>query len=91
MQRLLQIIAKGRNLPVASSEKKKLKHLYRCSAALKDELTLVNTHLEKKRDCLKKLQMLVAMNVEQKIETIKNSIHELTQGVIRKFSTSTQE
>ncbi len=30
---------------VASPELKKLKHLYRCSAALKDELTL---HLEKK-------------------------------------------
>jgi transposase len=41
-----------------SPELKKLKHLYRCSAALKDELTLVNNHLEKKRDCLKKLQML---------------------------------
>lgn len=31
-----------------SPEMKKLKHLYRCSAALKDELTLVNNHLEKK-------------------------------------------
>ena len=41
-----------------SPELKRLKHLYRCSAALKDELTLVNNHLEKKRDCLKKLQML---------------------------------
>ncbi len=71
MQKLLLIIAKDRNLLVASPEMKKLKHLYRCSAALKDELTLVNNHLEKKRDCPKKLQLLVAMNIEQKIETIK--------------------
>ncbi|WCR53505.1 MAG: hypothetical protein PG981_000527 [Wolbachia endosymbiont of Ctenocephalides orientis wCori] len=31
-----------------SHEKKKLKHLYRCSNALKDELTLANNHLKKK-------------------------------------------
>ncbi len=48
MQKLLLIIAKDRNLLVASPEMKKLKHLYRCSVALKDELTLVNNHLEKK-------------------------------------------
>lgn len=47
-QKLLLIIAKDRNQLVASPELKKLKHLYRCSAALKDELTLVNNHLEKK-------------------------------------------
>ncbi len=34
----------------SSSKKRKLKHLYRCSIALKDELTFVNNHLEKKRE-----------------------------------------
>lgn len=29
-------------------ELKKLKHLYRCSAALKDELTLLNNHPSRK-------------------------------------------
>ncbi|WP_265021361.1 IS110 family RNA-guided transposase [Wolbachia endosymbiont (group A) of Icerya purchasi] len=63
-----------------SPEKKKLKHLYRCSAALKDELTLVNNHLEKKERLPKEVANAwedLAMNIEQKIETIKNSIREL--------------
>lgn len=45
---ITQIIAKGRRWTPPFPELKKLKHLYRCSAALKDELTLVNNHLEKK-------------------------------------------
>jgi transposase len=80
MQRLSQIIAKDRNLLVASPELKKLKHLYRCSAALKDELTLVNNHLEKKERLPKEVANAwedLAMNIAQKIETIKNSIREL--------------
>ncbi|MFP3032284.1 MAG: IS110 family transposase [Wolbachia sp.] len=63
-----------------SPELKKLKHLYRCSAALKDELTLVNNHLEKKERLPKEVANAwedLAMNIEQKIETIKNSIREL--------------
>jgi len=57
-----------------------LKHLYRCSAALKDELTLVNNHLEKKERLPKGVANAwedLAINIEQKIETIKNSIREL--------------
>lgn len=64
----------------SSPEMKKLKHLYRCSAALKDELTLVNNHLEKKERLPKEVATAwedLAMNIEQKIETIKNSIREL--------------
>jgi transposase len=63
-----------------SPELKKLKHLYRCSAALKDELALVNNHLERKERLPKEVINAwgdLAMNIEQKIETIKNSIHEL--------------
>ncbi len=63
-----------------SPELKKLKHLYRCSAALKDELTLVNNHLEKKERLPKEVTNAwedLAMNIAQKIETIKNSIREL--------------
>ncbi|MFP3024463.1 MAG: IS110 family transposase, partial [Wolbachia sp.] len=63
-----------------SSEKKKLKHLYRCSAALKNELTLVNNHLEKKERLPEKVVNVwenLSVNIEQSIETIKNSIHEL--------------
>ncbi len=63
-----------------SSELKKLKHLYRCSAALKDELTLVNNHLEKKERLPKEVVNAwedLAMNIEQRIETIKNSVREL--------------
>jgi len=63
-----------------SPEKKKLKHLYRCSNALKDELTLANNHLEKKERLPKEVANAwedLAMNIEQKIETIKNSIREL--------------
>lgn len=63
-----------------SPELKKLKHLYRCSAALKDELALVNNHLERKERLPKEVVNTwgdLAMNIEQKIETIKNSIHEL--------------
>ncbi|WP_253309747.1 MULTISPECIES: IS110 family transposase [Rickettsiales] len=63
-----------------SSELKKLRHLYRCSAALKDELTLMNNHLEKKERLPKEVATAwedLAMNITQKIETIKNSIHEL--------------
>ncbi|WP_253303218.1 IS110-like element ISWen2 family transposase [Wolbachia endosymbiont of Phyllotreta cruciferae] len=63
-----------------SLEKKKLKHLYRCSNALKDELTLANNHLEKKERLPKEVANAwedLAMNIEQKIETIKNSIREL--------------
>lgn len=63
-----------------SPELKKLKHLYRCSAALKDELALVNNHLERKERLPKEVVNAwgdLAMNIEQKIETIKNSIHEL--------------
>lgn len=59
---------------------KKLKHLYCCSAALKDELTLVNNHLEKKERLLKEVANAwedLAMNIAQKIETIKNSVREL--------------
>ena len=57
-----------------------MKHLYRCSAALKDELTLVNNHLEKKERLPKEVANAwedLAINIEQKIETIKNSIREL--------------
>ncbi|MBC6686643.1 IS110 family transposase [Wolbachia pipientis] len=64
----------------SSPEMKKLKHLYRCSAALKDELTLVNNHLEKKERLPKEVATAwedLAMNIEQKIETIKNSLREL--------------
>ncbi|WP_250295600.1 IS110 family RNA-guided transposase [Wolbachia endosymbiont of Oedothorax gibbosus] len=63
-----------------SPELKKLRHLYRCSAALKDELTLVNNHLEKKERLPKEVANAwedLAMNIAQKIETIKNSIREL--------------
>ncbi|WP_044471180.1 IS110-like element ISWen2 family transposase [Wolbachia endosymbiont of Drosophila suzukii] len=63
-----------------SPELKKLKHLYRCSNALKDELTLANNHLEKKERLPKEVANAwedLAMNIEQKIETIKNSIREL--------------
>ncbi|OAM03443.1 IS110 family transposase [Wolbachia endosymbiont of Dactylopius coccus] len=63
-----------------SSEKKKLKHLYRCSNALKDELTLVNNHLEKKERLPEEVVNVwenLAMNIEQSIEIIKNSIREL--------------
>jgi transposase len=63
-----------------SPELKKLKHLYRCSAALKDELALVNNHLERKERLPKEVVNAwgdLAMNIEQKIETIKNSIHKL--------------
>ena len=63
-----------------SPEMKKLKHLYRCSVALKDELILVNNHLEKKERLPKEVANAwedLAMNIEQKIETIKNSIREL--------------
>lgn len=63
-----------------SSEMKKLKHLYRCSVALKDELTLVNNHLEKKERLPKEVANAwedLAMNIAQKIETIKNSVREL--------------
>ncbi len=63
-----------------SSEKKKLKHLYRCSAALKNELTLVNNHLEKKERLPEEVVNVwenLSVNIEQSIETIKNSIHEL--------------
>jgi len=63
-----------------SPELKKLKHLYRCSAALKDELTLVNNHLEKKERLPKEVANAwedLAMNIAQKIETIKNSVREL--------------
>ncbi len=31
--------------------------------------------------------MLVAMNIAQKIETIKNSVRELTQRIVGRFST----
>ncbi|EAL59539.1 transposase, IS110 family, partial [Wolbachia endosymbiont of Drosophila simulans] len=63
-----------------SPEKKKLKHLYRCSNALKDELTLANNHLEKKERLPKEVANAwedLAMNMEQKIETIKNFRGEL--------------
>ncbi len=63
-----------------SPELKKLKHLYRCSVALKDELTLVNNHLEKKERLPKEVANAwedLAMNIAQKIETIKNSVREL--------------
>ncbi len=63
-----------------SPEMKKLKHLYRCSVALKDELTLVNNHLEKKERLPKEVANAwedLAMNIAQKIETIKNSVREL--------------
>lgn len=63
-----------------SPEKKKLKHLYRCSDALKDELTFVNNHLEKKERLPEEVVNAwenLAMNIEQSIETIKNSIREL--------------
>ncbi|WP_264706692.1 MULTISPECIES: IS110 family RNA-guided transposase [unclassified Wolbachia] len=63
-----------------SPEKKKLKHLYRCSDALKDELTFVNNHLEKKERLHEEVVNAwenLAMNIEQSIETIKNSIREL--------------
>ncbi len=63
-----------------SPELKKLKHLYRCSAALKDELTLVNNHLEKKERLPKEVANAwedLAMNIKQKIERIKNSLREL--------------
>ncbi|BDG77388.1 IS110 family RNA-guided transposase [Wolbachia pipientis] len=63
-----------------SSEMKKLKHLYRCSVALKDELALVNNHLEKKERLPKEVANAwedLAMNIAQKIETIKNSVREL--------------
>ncbi len=79
-QKLLLIIAKDRNQLVASPELKKLKHLYRCSVALKDELTLVNNHLEKKEILPKEVANAwedLAMNIAQKIETIKNSVREL--------------
>ncbi|WCR53553.1 MAG: hypothetical protein PG981_000575 [Wolbachia endosymbiont of Ctenocephalides orientis wCori] len=62
-----------------SHEKKKLKHLYRCSNALKDELTLANNHLEKKERLPEEVVNAwenLAMNIEQSIETIKNSICE---------------
>lgn len=63
-----------------SAEKKKLKQLYRCSVALKDELILVNNHLEKKERLPEEVVNVwenLAMNIEQSIETIKNSIREL--------------
>ncbi|WP_285520062.1 IS110 family RNA-guided transposase [Wolbachia pipientis] len=63
-----------------SPELKKLKHLYRCSVALKDELILVNNHLEKKERLPKEVANAweeLAMNIAQKIETIKNSVREL--------------
>ncbi|RDD34046.1 Transposase IS116/IS110/IS902 family protein [Wolbachia endosymbiont of Cylisticus convexus] len=63
-----------------SSEKKKLKHLYRCLAALKDELVLVNNHLEKKERLPKEVANAwenLAMNIEQEIKIIRNSIREL--------------
>ncbi|MBD0392195.1 IS110 family transposase [Wolbachia endosymbiont of Pentalonia nigronervosa] len=63
-----------------SPEKKKLKHFYRCSAALKDELTLANNHLEKKERLPEEVVNAwknLAMDIEQSIETIKNSIREL--------------
>ncbi|WP_353272772.1 IS110 family transposase [Wolbachia endosymbiont (group A) of Urophora cardui] len=63
-----------------SPELKKLKHLYRCSVALKDELILVNNHLEKKERLPKEVTNAwedLAMNIAQKIETIKNSVREL--------------
>ncbi len=63
-----------------SHEKKQLKQLYRCSVALKDELTLVNNHLEKKERLPEEVVNVwenLAINIEQSIETIKNSIREL--------------
>ncbi|WP_265027661.1 IS110 family RNA-guided transposase [Wolbachia endosymbiont (group B) of Chorthippus parallelus] len=63
-----------------SPEKKKLKHLYRCSDALKDELTLANNHLEKKERLPEEVVNAwesLAMNIEQSTETIKNSVREL--------------
>lgn len=63
-----------------SPEKKKLKHLYRCSDALKNELTLVNNHLEKKERLPEEVVNVwenLATSIEQSIETIKNSICEL--------------
>ncbi|WP_341822299.1 IS110 family transposase [Wolbachia endosymbiont (group A) of Clivina fossor] len=65
-----------------SPEKKKLKHLYRCSDALKDELTLVNNHLEKTERLPEEVVNVwenLAMTIEQSIETIKNSICELVK------------
>jgi len=76
----LLIIAKDRRWTPPSPELKKLKHLYRCSAVLKDELTLVNNHLEKKERLPKEVANAwedLAMNIAQKIETIKNSVREL--------------
>ena len=61
-------------------EKRKLKHLYRCLDALKDELTLVNNHLEKKERLPEEVVNVwenLAMTIEQSIETIKNSTCEL--------------
>ncbi|MFP3016534.1 MAG: IS110 family transposase [Wolbachia sp.] len=63
-----------------SSEMKKLKHLYRCSVALKDELALVNNHLEKKERLPKEVANAwedLATNIVKKIEIIKNSIRKL--------------
>ncbi|KAF5269446.1 hypothetical protein FQR65_LT19919 [Abscondita terminalis] len=63
-----------------SPEMKKLKHLYRCSVALKDGLTFVNNHLEKKERLPEEVANAwenLAVNIEQSIETIKNSIREL--------------
>lgn len=57
-----------------SPKKKKLKHLYRCSDALKNELTLVNNHLEKKERLSEEVVNAwesLTMNIEQSIETIK--------------------
>lgn len=59
---------------------KKLRHLYRCTVSLKDELTLVNNHLEKKERLPEEVANAwedLAVNIEQKIETIKSSIREL--------------
>lgn len=63
-----------------SPELKKLRHLYRCSAALKDELTLMNNHLENKERLPEEVANAwedLAMNTKQKIERIKNSVREL--------------
>ncbi|KLT22285.1 transposase, IS110 family [Wolbachia endosymbiont of Armadillidium vulgare str. wVulC] len=60
-----------------SSEMKKLKHLYRCSVALKE---LVNNHLEKKERLPKEVANAwedLATNIVKKIEIIKNSIRKL--------------
>ncbi|RDD34166.1 Transposase IS116/IS110/IS902 family protein [Wolbachia endosymbiont of Cylisticus convexus] len=66
----------------SAPELKKLKHLYRCLAALKDELTLVNNHLEKKERLPEEVLSTwedLAMNTEQKIAIIKNSIRKLLE------------